>query len=230
MCRKRETGIALIYLSPPPIRCVKLHGAAWNFARLNYSIGGEIRLRRLAQRLPLSNSFAMKNFETSPENQAQTGIGDGERLPISRDTNREFLSKLTFGQKLADHVALFGGSWKFIILFGVILLSWVLLNALILAGRGETFDPYPYILLNLFLSMLAAIQAPIILMSQNRQSIKDRLAAAHDYEVNLKAELEIIGLHEKLDELRDSKWQKLISMQQQQIELLMQLLQERAIR
>jgi uncharacterized membrane protein len=118
-------------------------------------------------------------------------------------------------------------SWTFIIIFGLILLSWVLLNALLLARRGETFDPYPYILLNLFLSMLASVQAPIILMSQNRQSVKDRLDAAHDYQVNLKAELEILSLHEKIDELRESKWAELITIQQEQIGLLTQLLKER---
>ena len=93
-----------------------------------------------------------------------------------------------------------------------------------LARHNSSFDPYPYILLNLFLSMLAAAQAPVILMSQNRQGVKDRLAAAHDYEVNLKAELEILSLHEKIDELREMKWTELITMQQEQIRLLTQLL------
>src|SRR5213082_2346566 len=126
--------------------------------------------------------------------------------------------------RLADKVAAFGGSWTFIIIFVAVLLSWVLLNSFILARRGAAFDVYPYILLNLFLSMLAAVQAPVILMSQNRQGVKDRLDAAHDYEVNLKAELEILSLHEKLDELREMKWAGLIGMQQEQIRLLTQLL------
>ena len=108
----------------------------------------------------------------------------------------------------------------------VILLSWVLLNAVILARRSASFDPYPYILLNLFLSMLAAVQAPVILMSQNRQGVRDRLDAAHDYEVNLKAELEILSLHEKLDELREMKWSELITMQEEQLRLLTQLMKE----
>src|ERR1044071_6364207 len=111
-----------------------------------------------------------------------------ERLHISRNINRDFEAQLTFGQRVADKVASFGGSWTFIIIFGAILLSWVLLNSFILARRGDSFDPSPYILLTLFLSMLAAIQAPIIMMSQNRQAAKDRLDAAHHYEVNLKAE------------------------------------------
>jgi len=151
----------------------------------------------------------------------------GERLPISHDTNLEFEKKQTFGQRLADQVAAFGGSWTFIIIFAAILLSWVLLNTLILARHSNSFDPYPYILLNLFLSMLAAVQAPVILMSQNRQGVKDRLDAAHDYEVNLKAELEILSLHEKMDELREMKWAELMLLQQEQIRLLTQLTEDR---
>jgi uncharacterized membrane protein len=152
-----------------------------------------------------------------------------ERLPISRNTNEELETKLTVGQKLADRVASFGGSWTFISIFGAVLLSWILLNSIILARSNETFDPYPYILLNLFLSMLAAVQAPIILMSQNRHSVKDRLDAAHDYEVNLKAELEILSLHEKIDELRETKWTELILMQQEQIGLMTRLLEKHVI-
>ena len=177
--------------------------------------------------------FAKKRFNTDldalPEREQRVVKHYSERLPISRNTNQEFETTLTFGQRLADKVATFGGSWTFIIIFGAILLSWVLLNSFLLARRNDSFDPYPYILLNLFLSMLAAIQAPIILMSQNRQSVKDRLDAAHDYEVNLKAELEILGLHEKIDELRESKWTELIMMQQEQIGLLTQLLKERGV-
>ena len=150
-----------------------------------------------------------------------------KRLHISRNTNRQFDERLTFGQRLADRVASFGGSWTFILIFGGILFFWVILNSFILIRRGDAFDPYPYILLNLFLSMLAALQAPVIMMSQNRQAAKDRLDAAHDYEVNLKAELEILGLHEKLDELRERKWADLILMQQEQIKLLTELLAEK---
>ena len=129
----------------------------------------------------------------------------------------------TFGQRAADAVARFGGSWTFVGLFGAAMLGWVGLNAVLLINRGTTFDPYPYILLNLFLSMLAAIQAPVILMSQNRQSEKDRLSAAHDYEVNLKAEMEIMLLHEKIDTLREKQWADLLATQQEQLALLAQL-------
>ena len=172
-----------------------------------------------------------KRFKVSldalPEREHRVVQHYGERLPISHDINVEFEKKLTFGQRLADKVATFGGSWTFIIIFAAILLSWVVLNTIVLARHSASFDPYPYILLNLFLSMLAAVQAPVILMSQNRQSIKDRLDAAHDYEVNLKAELEILSLHEKIDELREMKWAELIAMQQEQIRLLTELIKER---
>src|SRR3954466_8091288 len=100
-----------------------------------------------------------------------------KRLHISRNTNRQFDERLTFGQRLADKVASFGGSWTFILIFGGILVLWVVLNSFILIRRDAAFDPYPYILLNLFLSMLAALQAPVIMMSQNRQAAKDRLDA-----------------------------------------------------
>ena len=126
----------------------------------------------------------------------------------------------TFGERVADRVAKFGGSWTFILIFFGILVVWVILNSYVLINYKDTFDPYPYILLNLFLSMLAALQAPVIMMSQNRQAAKDRLDAQHDYEVNLKAELEILSLHEKLDDLRDQKWIELVKIQQQQIGLL----------
>lgn len=122
-----------------------------------------------------------------------------KRTPISRDAGLLAEEDATVGDRLADRVAEVGGSWGFIIAFAVILLGWMLLNSGILKELGLAFDPYPYIFLNLMLSTLAAIQAPVIMMSQNRQADKDRLAARLDYEVNLRAELEILRLHEKLD-------------------------------
>jgi uncharacterized membrane protein len=110
---------------------------------------------------------------------------------------------VTFGERVADAVARFGGSWTFLSSFAAVLLSWVLVNTVLVWGRrGEPFDPYPFILLNLLLSMLAAVQAPVIMMSQNRQDAKDRIRSELDYQVNLKAELGIIQLHEKFDDLR----------------------------
>ena len=128
------------------------------------------------------------------------------------------------GAKAADAVARFGGSWTFILIFAAILVVWIALNALLLVRYDAVFDPYPFILLNLFLSMLASVQAPIILMSQNRQAKKDRLNAEHDYEVNLKAELEIMLLHEKLDQLREHQWGELLEIQKQQLDLLAHLI------
>jgi uncharacterized membrane protein len=130
------------------------------------------------------------------------------RLAVSRNVNVEHDTGLSFGERLADQVASFGGSWTFLISFAAVLLAWVALNTLLLA---KAFDPYPYILLNLFLSMLASVQAPVIMMSQNRQAAKDRLQAAQDYEVNLKAEIEIMALHEKLDEMRSKDLAELLS-------------------
>ena len=125
-----------------------------------------------------------------------------------------------------DQIAAFGGSWAFLGLFGALLVAWMLFNL----DSRRPFDPYPFILLNLLLSCVAAMQAPIILMSQNRQAQKDRLNAAADYEVNMKAEMEILALHEKLDELREQAWRDLIELQQRQLTLLQKLEQANAAR
>lgn len=149
-----------------------------------------------------------------------------ERKHIARNTAKEFAAKTTRGQRAADAVASFGGSWTFISIFAAVLVIWIVLNAFLLVTYDKTFDPYPYILLNLVLSMLAAIQAPIILMSQNRQAEKDRLNAEHDYEVNLKAELEIMLLHDKVDLLRENQWAELLAIQKEQLELLGNLMEK----
>ena len=149
-----------------------------------------------------------------------------ERTTISTNVVQDYSEQMTLGQKLADKVASFGGSWVFISIFACVMVIWILLNSFILLKLNSSFDPYPYILLNLVLSMLAAIQAPIILMSQNRQAYKDRLSAEHDYEVNLKSELEIIALHEKVDSLKQEQWKGLISIQEEQLKLLGQLVED----
>jgi uncharacterized membrane protein len=131
-----------------------------------------------------------------------------KRLAISRYVEKDYQEQSTFGQRTADRVAAVGGSWGFIIGFGVFIAVWVSINTFILLDRA--YDPYPFILLNLALSLLAAIQAPIILMSQNRSAARDRLVATHDYEVNLKAEIEIAALHEKLDQIRSQELATLI--------------------
>jgi uncharacterized membrane protein len=137
---------------------------------------------------------------------------------LASNIAEQFERKLTFGERLSDQIASFGGSWRFIILFGVVLVLWIILNAALLLNRG--FDPYPFILLNLILSCLAAMQAPIIMMSQNRAELRDRLRSENDYKINLKAELEIRHLHEKIDHLLRRQYNRLFEIQQIQIELL----------
>ncbi len=140
---------------------------------------------------------------------------------LSSDLSKQFEKKLTFGERLSDHIAEFGGSWKFLITFGAVLLIWIVINGVLLVTHA--FDPYPFILLNLILSCLAAVQAPIIMMSQNRAEARDRLRAENDYKVNLKAELEIRHLHEKIDHLLRRQYNRLFEIQQIQIELLEEL-------
>ena len=145
---------------------------------------------------------------------------------LSSNINLEFEETLTFGEALADKIAEFGGSWKFIILFAAVLIVWIGINTAVLLWKP--FDPYPFILLNLILSCLAAVQAPVIMMSQNRQEAKDRLRSEHDYQVNLKAELEIRHLHEKIDHLLSRQWERLVEIQQIQMELMAEVLDRRA--
>ena len=166
------------------------------------------------------------DYEKLTEQEKHVAHHITQRTPISTNIIQDYSEQMTLGQRLADKVAAFGGSWTFILIFAVVLVIWVLLNSLILIKYNASFDPYPYILLNLFLSMIAAIQAPIILMSQNRQAYKDRLSAEHDYEVDLKAELEIIALHEKIDFLKEEQWKELILIQEEQLRLLSQLVED----
>ncbi len=153
------------------------------------------------------------------EEQVIRSVKENELL--SKNINTEFEQKLTLGERLADKIADFGGSWNFIVIFGGVLLLWVAVNSMILIWRP--FDPYPFIFLNLVLSCLAAIQAPVILMSQNRQESRDRLRSEHDYLINLKAELEIRHLHEKIDHLLMNQWQNLLEIQEIQMELMEEL-------
>lgn len=137
---------------------------------------------------------------------------------LSANPDLEFDAALTAGEKMADRIAGFGGSWTFLTIFGIALCGWMFINSYLLAAHP--FDPYPYILLNLCLSCLAAIQAPVIMMSQNRQEARDRLRAIRDYQVNLKAELEIRHLHQKLDHLLSHQWERLLEIQEIQMELI----------
>ena len=139
------------------------------------------------------------------------------------------LHDTTWWDRLADSVARVGGSWSFIIGFSTALVIWIAANIL-LSVTGRAFDPYPFIFLNLLLSMVAALQAPVIMMSQNRQSAKDRAAAEHDYVVNLRAELEIMLLHDKIDLLREGQWRELLNLQEEQLKLLQESSQRQASR
>ena len=140
---------------------------------------------------------------------------------LSTQVDEIYDSSLTFGQRLSDRMARFVGSWQFIIIFAGILFGWVIVNTTALFIKP--FDPYPYIFLNLLLSYLAAIQAPIIMMNQNRQEAKDRLRVMHDYQVNLKAELEIRQLHQKPDHLLSNQWERLAEIQDIQMEVLTEM-------
>ena len=140
---------------------------------------------------------------------------------LAENIEAEFEVERTFGERLSDHIASFGGSWTFIISFFIILLIWIAFNQAVSdAGR---FDPYPYILLNLILSCVAALQAPVIMMSQKRQEVKDRMRSQSDYKIDLKAELEIRHLHEKIDHLISRQWQRLTEIQQMQLETIQEM-------
>lgn len=148
----------------------------------------------------LAHELLESGVEHLSQTQRRAIIHIAQKRHVSRNASQHYDDDMTFGQRLSDSVARWGGSWFFVTGFGLFLLGWALLNSWLLA-EPERFDPYPYIFLNLVLSMIAAIQAPIIMMSQNRQAAKDRIEAQLDYEVNLKAEIEIMALHDKVDEV-----------------------------
>jgi len=158
---------------------------------------------------------------SSLEREVVESLRDHELL--ASNVEARFDAARTFGERLSDRMADFGGSWRFITIFASVLVVWIAVNSWVLLQRP--FDPYPFILLNLVLSCLAAIQAPIIMMSQNRQEAKDRLRSEHDYQVNLKAELEIRQLHQKVDHLLTHQWERLVEIQQVQVELMNDLKQ-----
>ena len=175
----------------------------------------------------VAEKLLRSSYEALDERAKKVALHIADRKHITRDTTSDFDKRTTPGQRAADAVASFGGSWTFIGFFAAVLVAWVITNSVILATYDKAFDPYPYILLNLFLSMLASLQAPIILMSQNRQAQLDRISAEHDYEVNLKAELEIMLLHEKVDLLREGQWDELLAIQKEQLGLLGTLIEKK---
>lgn len=164
----------------------------------------------------VSRRWLGKETHELAANEASVVRSAAARRPISEDVNEAFDDRQSFGDRLADRVAEFGGSWTFLIAFGLFLVTWTLINLVL---RRDAFDPYPFIFLNLMLSMIAAAQAPIIMMSQNRQASKDRLDAGNDYQVNLKAEIEIMALLDKVEHLT--------ARQQEQTEMIERLLAEK---
>jgi uncharacterized membrane protein len=229
-------GASLVHVAAALVGALALLGAARGLARSREA-------RRTAPARPLPQASTRASSPSSPPLSSQSppgdrpellhpalvaGLSDVERSVLGkflnretvvRDTEREQQERQTFGERATDQIAAFGGSWAFLGLFAALLVAWMLFNV----DTQQPFDPFPFILLNLLLSCVAAMQAPIILMSQNRQAQKDRLNAAADYEVNMKAEMEILALHEKLDELREKAWRDLIEMQQRQLALLQKL-------
>ena len=170
-----------------------------------------------------ASKFLAKELEKLSEQERDIVERFISRGRVARNVAKEFEEHLTLGQRISDDVAAMMGSWRFIIIQSTLLAVWVVLN---ISAYINHWDPYPFILLNLALSFQAAYAAPIIMMSQNRQSEKDRMQSRNDYEVDMKAEMEIMQLHEKFNELRDSYWADLVRMQQQQIEMLERLLAE----
>ena len=177
-----------------------------------------ISVRELARyRMDYTEDLLKQEHGEFTELDRQVAESIARQDTIAENTEEEFEEHRTLGEKLSDQLASFGGSWKFLISFAAVLVIWIAIN--VIAG-SHAFDAFPFILLNLGLSCLAAIQAPIIMMSQKRQEVKDRLRSENDYRVNLKAELEIRHLHEKFDYLVSRQWQRLAEIQQIQLEMM----------
>lgn len=161
----------------------------------------------------LAQQLLESGFDRFNDREQRVLLRIAQKHTVTRGVNRVMAESDSVGDRIADRVARFGGSWAFILSFMGMLVVWVVGNGALLAGWFTPFDPYPYIFLNLILSMVAALQAPLIMMSQNRQAERDRVAASLDYEVNLKAEIEIMALHEKLDELRSHQLAEMMAEQ-----------------
>ena len=176
-----------------------------------------------AQIAELAQRLLRGDFSKLSDREQRVIATIARRQPATRNVNRAVDEGVSFGERLADRVAGFGGSWTFIIVFVAGLAGWIGVNLVMFKRFGATFDAYPFIFLNLILSMVAALQAPVILMSQNRQASRDRLSAGLDYEVNLKSELEIMTLHDKLDRLRIDRLEQMLDEQQVQLRRILEL-------
>ena len=222
ICNKQKNPNEVIsaeLVSEPVVDIIKKTNHDW-------SSGGFICLSDLNQFRAqyIKNILETEKGELSTlEEQVMKSLKENELL--SKNINIEFDKQLTVGEKLADRLSNRAGSWSFLIGFSIALIIWVVVNVVILANKA--FDPYPFIFLNLILSCVAAMQAPVILMSQNRQETKDRIRSEQDYRINLRAELEIRYLHEKIDHLLSSQWQRLLQIQEIQMELMEELAQKK---
>lgn len=203
------------FVRPPIAELIVAEHHDWNLE--SYACHNDVNHYRS---LYVQNVLTQEKGElTTLEQEVIRSLSEHETL--AQNLNAIHAEGSTLGERLADRVASFGGSWTFILCFASVMFVWISMNSL--AMMGKPFDPFPFILLNLVLSCLAAIQAPVIMMSQNRQESKDRLRAENDYRINLKAELEIRHLHSKIDLLLTHQWQRLLEIQQVQTDLLEEL-------
>jgi|ERR1041385_6312508 uncharacterized membrane protein len=215
ICQKSKSpteGQIAEVIRPSLLECIKKHHPEWNGTGfVCFDDIGDCRKEYVKEVLQDEIGELSALDEEVVESLRQHEI-------VSENIEKQFEKKLTFGERLSDRIAEFGGSWRFLITFFSILVVWIAINGIVLMTHA--FDPYPFILLNLILSCLAAVQAPVIMMSQNRAEARDRLRAENDYKINLKAELEIRHLHEKIDHLLRRQYNRLFEIQQIQIELL----------
>lgn len=188
-----------------------------NWSKTSFICADDLRMYRNKSLLKLMEDE--KGELTKLEKDVIDKLTDYETISIN--IYKEFEGELTFGQKVSDKIASFGGSWRFIFLFTFVLIIWISINSYLLLSRP--FDPFPYILLNLILSCIAAIQAPVIMMSQNRQEARDRKRSEADYKINLKSELELRQLHQKVDHLLSQQWERMVEIQELQLEVLEEL-------
>jgi uncharacterized membrane protein len=218
ICGKDETQVEIlpsIIVRPSVSDLIKTQHPNWNIKGFICKEDLQKYRKEYLSKLIADEKGELSNLELDVINK----LTDYES--ISSNVNKEFIAKLTFGERISDIIASFGGSWKFIIIFFSILFIWISINTYVLLAK--IFDPYPFILLNLILSCLAAIQAPIIMMSQNRQEARDRLRAEQDYKINLKSELELRQLHQKIDHLLIQQWERMAEIQEIQLEMLAEI-------
>jgi uncharacterized membrane protein len=215
ICGRDETQVEIlpsIIVRPAVSNLIKIQHPGWNIKGFICKEDFNKYRKEYLLKLISDEKGELSNLELDVVNKLT------EYESISKNVDKEFIAKLTFGERVSDLIASFGGSWKFILIFFFTILIWISINSYVLITK--IFDPYPFILLNLLLSCLAAIQAPIIMMSQNRQETRDRIRAEQDYKINLKSELELRQLHQKVDHLLIQQWERMAEMQELQLEML----------